>query len=134
MDINIFIAVLGGLINMILSLIIPYILKDVKQPFLNEINTIYKTYKQLIITSSLIVALTMYITLSVGPNLEDMLSSYNTSTNVSDSRVKFTNLSEFGGLSGLSGLPSSCNNDNRFNNRFYNDDGNVRIMLSELSN
>jgi len=126
MDINIFIAVLGGLINMILSLIIPYILRDVKQPFLNEINTIYKTYRQLIITSSLIVALTIYVTLSVGPNLEDMLSFYDTSTNISDSRVNFTNLSDFGGLSGL---PSSCNNDNRF----YNNDGRLRIILSESS-
>jgi phosphotransferase system glucose/maltose/N-acetylglucosamine-specific IIC component len=126
MDINIFIAVLGGLINMILSLIIPYFLKDVKQPFLNEINTIYTTYRQLIITSSLIVALTIYITLNVGPNLEDMVSSWYTNTNLSDNRVRFTNLSGLGGLTG-----SSCNDN--FNNSFYNNNDNIKLFIDQLS-
>lgn len=117
MDINIFIAILGGLINMILSLIIPFFLKDVKQPFLNEINTIYKTYKQLIITSSLIVSLTIYITLSIGPSLDDLVSSW---TNPYKNETKFINLANLSSL-------SSCNLNNNF------DDDNIQLIISDLS-
>ena len=76
MNINIFIAILGGLINMIFSLIVPYLLKNTNQPLLSQINTIYTTNKQLIITSSLIVSLTIYIALSVGPNIDEIISSW----------------------------------------------------------
>ena len=121
MDLNIFIAILGGLINLILSLIIPVLLKDVTQPFLNEVNTIYKTYRQLIITSSLIVTLTIYISLSIGPNVEDMLSSLVPSVNNQNSQLKFNNLSNLSNLS----CKSNYYNDN--------DNNNIRLIISELS-
>ena len=97
MNINIFIAILGGLINMILSLIIPYFLKNTNTPVLTQINTIYTNNKQLIITSSLIVALTIYIALSVGPNMDEMLSSWmqssnNNNNNNNNIRIRFSDL------------------------------------------
>jgi len=122
MDINIFIAILGGLINMILSLIIPFFLKDVKQQFLQEINLIYKTNRQLIITSSLIVALTIYITLSIGPNLDDMLSSLTNRWSTNNTvEPKFINLAN------LSSIPSCSLNNNNL------DENNIRLIISELS-
>jgi hypothetical protein len=122
MDINIFIAILGGLINMILSLIIPFFLKDVKQHFLQEINLIYKTNRQLIITSSLIVALTIYITLSIGPNLDDMLSSLTNRWSTNNTvEPKFINLAN------LSSIPSCSLNNNNL------DENNIRLIISELS-
>lgn len=89
---NIFIAILGGLINMILSLIIPTLLKNTNLPLLTKINTIYTTNKQLIITSSLILALTIYIALSVGPNIDDIISSWMEPQNNNKIIIRFSDL------------------------------------------
>ena len=93
-DTNIFIAILGGFINMILTLIIPCLLKKTKEPLLTNINKFYTNNKQLIITSSIIVAITIYIALSLTPSVNNMLSSI-TENNESKcvSFVRLSNLS-----------------------------------------
>jgi hypothetical protein len=120
MNINIFIAILGGLINMILSLIIPYLLKNTNTPLLTQINTIYTTNKQLIITSSLIVALTIYIALSVGPNMDEILSSWmesqnnNNNNNNNNIRIRFSDLAfgeQFNDNDNFERLGKSCSSN-----------------------
>ena len=126
MDINIIIAIFGGLINMILSLIIPTLLKDSKQSFLSNINTIYTTNKQLIITSSLIVCLTIYIALSVEPNFHDLLPSWFTLSSQPEetTNIRFINLSNLS--NNMSNNMSSCNRVNNSNEALLR-----QILLSE---
>ena len=89
MNLNIIIALLGGIINMILSIIIPYFFKkDTEQ----SINTIYKKNRQLIIISSLIVALTIFITLSIGPNFDDMIASLFKKKQIEPQIINLSNL------------------------------------------
>ena len=47
----ILIALVGALINMILSLIIPCLLKDSQQPILVNIKKVYNSHRQVIITA-----------------------------------------------------------------------------------
>jgi hypothetical protein len=74
MDSHIFIALVGGLVNMALSVTVPCLVKKTNQPFLNDVKKVFNTNRQVIITSSLIVALTIYIALKLAP---DFYNSFN---------------------------------------------------------
>jgi len=63
------IALVGALINMILSLVVPCIIKDSQVPILVNIKKVYTTHKQTIITSSVIVFITIYLALKLTPTL-----------------------------------------------------------------
>jgi len=65
----IIIAIVGAIINMILALIIPCLLKDTHQPILVNIKKVYAAHKQVIITSSVIVFITIYLALKITPEL-----------------------------------------------------------------
>ncbi len=83
----ILIAIVGAIINMILALIIPCILKDTHMPILTNIKKVYDTHKQVIITSSVIVFITIYLALKVTPQLGfsfDNEISLNPSNNMED--------------------------------------------------
>jgi len=82
MDSHIFIALVGGLVNMALSVIVPCLVKKSNQPFLNDVKKVFELNRQVIITSSLIVALTIYIALKIAP---DFYNSFNQITGFSDS-------------------------------------------------
>jgi len=68
MDSHIFIALVGGLVNMALSVTVPCLVKKTNQPFLNDVKKVFETNRQVIITSSLIVALTIYLALKLAPD------------------------------------------------------------------
>ena len=70
MDSHIFIALVGGLLNMILSVTVPCLVKKTEQPFLNDVKKVYETNRQVIVTSSLIVALTIYLALKIAPEFQ----------------------------------------------------------------
>jgi hypothetical protein len=72
---KILISIIGGLVNMILTLIIPCLLKKNKEPLLNNINKYYNNNKHIIISSSIIVSITIYIALTLTPSIDDALSS-----------------------------------------------------------
>jgi len=74
MDTHVFIALVGGLVNMALSVIVPCLVKKSNQPFLNDVKKVFKLNRQVIITSSLIVALTIYIALKIAPNFYSTIS------------------------------------------------------------
>lgn len=93
MDLNIFIAFLAAVINMILSLIVPSLLKNNNYPLLTNIKTIYETHKQLIITSSIIVGVTTYIALMSGDKINENYSWFNNDDNTEQNEISFINLS-----------------------------------------
>jgi hypothetical protein len=68
MDNHILIACTGALLNMALSVSVPYLIGKSKQPFLKNIKEVYNLHKQLIVTSSLIVALIIYLALKITPD------------------------------------------------------------------
>ena len=77
MEYELFVALVGALLNMVLSVIIPCLLKKSDQSFLNDVKKVFQTNREVIFASSLIVAITIYLALSVSPELSDMLSEDN---------------------------------------------------------
>jgi hypothetical protein len=69
------------LINLVLSLVVPCLFKDMNQPLLTQFKQVYNTNKQLILTSTIIVGITTYLALQMYPLLEDKLDSLFTSNN-----------------------------------------------------
>jgi hypothetical protein len=63
------IAIVGALINMILSLLIPCLFKNTQQPILVSIKKVYAAHKQSIIISTIIVFITIYLALKLTPEL-----------------------------------------------------------------
>jgi phosphotransferase system glucose/maltose/N-acetylglucosamine-specific IIC component len=70
MDSHIFVAVIGALINMVLSTIIPCLVNKTDMPILAQVRKVFETNRQVILTSSLIVGITIYLALKVAPELE----------------------------------------------------------------
>jgi phosphotransferase system glucose/maltose/N-acetylglucosamine-specific IIC component len=77
MEYELFVALVGALLNMVLSVIIPCLLKKSDQSFLNDVKKVFQTNREVIFASSLIVAITIYLALSVSPELNDMISEDN---------------------------------------------------------
>ena len=77
MDTDLFIALVSALVNMILSVIIPCALKKTEQPFLKDLQKVFSTNREVIIASSLIVAITVYLALKVAPEIELAFSDDN---------------------------------------------------------
>jgi hypothetical protein len=75
MDPHIFIALVGALLNMSLSVSVPCVLKKTDQPFLTQVKKVFETNRQVILTSSLIVALTIYLALKVSPDVQPLFTS-----------------------------------------------------------
>jgi len=77
MDSDLFIALVGALVNMILSVTIPCLLKKSENKFLKDVQKVFQNNREVIITSSVIVAITIYLALKVSPDLELALSDMN---------------------------------------------------------
>ena len=75
MDNDIIIAIIGGLLNLALSIIIPCMLKNNKEPMLTNVKKIFETNKNALITSSLIIMITIYIACKINNNID--LSDFN---------------------------------------------------------
>ena len=74
------IAFVGAIINMLLAVIIPCMLKNNKEPMLLNIKKIFETNKNSIITSSLIIMITTYIACKISANI-DLSELVSTETN-----------------------------------------------------
>lgn len=81
----ILIALVGAIINMIFALLIPCLLKNTQQPILVNIKKVYDTHKQVIITSSVIVFVTIYLALKITPELSVGFNSDEDLVNQDDS-------------------------------------------------
>ena len=69
MDTHIFIALVGALINAGLSVTVPCLIKTTKKPFLTQVKKVYESNREIIFTSSLIIAITIYLSLKVSGEL-----------------------------------------------------------------
>lgn len=74
MDPHIFIALVGALLNMALSVTVPCLVKKTNQPFLNDVKKVFELNRQVIITSSIIVALTIYLALKIAPEFNSSMN------------------------------------------------------------
>jgi len=103
MDTHIFIALVGGLLNTGLSLTVPCLIKKTEQPFLTQVKKVFETNRQVILTSSLIVAITIYLTLKVAseiqPGFSDLtgidFESSSTPTDFNSNPIIITSNNEF---------------------------------------
>ena len=82
MDRNLFIALTGAALNAALAVTIPCLLKmrnesknnDKDTSFLSELKNVYEVNKKLILASSLIIAITIYLALEFHPNVADAIN------------------------------------------------------------
>ena len=75
MDAHIFIALVGALLNMGLSVTVPCLIKKTDQPFLTQVKKVFESNRQVILTSSLIIAITIYLALKVAPEIQSSFCS-----------------------------------------------------------
>ena len=75
MDSHIFIALLGALVNLALSVSVPCMLQKSEQPFLVQIKKVFEVNKQEILASSFIIAVTIYLALKIAPSTYPMFSN-----------------------------------------------------------
>jgi hypothetical protein len=75
MKLYFFISVVVVLLNLLLSLIVPCILKDSDQPFVENVKKVFNNNKQLIITNSIILGVIVYTALCIAPSVDDTLTN-----------------------------------------------------------
>ena len=73
MDKHLFYALLGGTINVVLSSAVPCLIKKKDKSFFGEMRQVYEANRKSILVSSLIIVITIYIVLKVGPNFKPLL-------------------------------------------------------------
>ena len=97
MDTAIFIAIVGAFINLILSSTVPILTKDVKLSLIEEIKQVYKTHGNLILASTIIVFVTIYLSLRFTPYINTKLSEI-TGLNLISSENQVANLANLARL------------------------------------
>jgi hypothetical protein len=75
MDSSIVIALVGALINIILSVTVPCVFKKTDNSMMNDMKEVYKTNRQMIFSSSMIIGITIYLALEFTPQLREALSN-----------------------------------------------------------
>jgi len=71
MNQNLAIALLCGVVSMILSVTMPCLLKKTNLPMLENVKLVFDNNRHVIIVSSVVVALTAYLALSLYPLVSD---------------------------------------------------------------
>lgn len=76
MDSHIFIALIGALLNALLSVTVPCLVRKTESdlPFLMQVKRVFDTNRQVVMTSSLIVGITIYLALKVAPEVQPFFS------------------------------------------------------------
>jgi len=67
---EIIIPIVGAILNIILSSIVPCLLKNTKKPFLTELKNVFINNRKVIMSSSLIVAVIIYLAIKVTIQLD----------------------------------------------------------------
>jgi len=82
----IIVAILAALLNMALSLLLPCLLKNSNIPFTDNIKKVFSNNKQLILTSSVIVGILVYLALIIEPQINSFsnLAKINYDSNPND--------------------------------------------------
>ena len=69
MDEHIFIAVIAALVNLLLSVLVPCALKKSDIHFLANIKKMFNQHREMLITSSLLVGVIVYLALKAAPTV-----------------------------------------------------------------
>lgn len=75
MNSSIVIALVGALINIILSVVIPCVFKKSENDMVNDVKKVYASNRQLILSSSIIIGITIYLALEFTPQLKEAFDS-----------------------------------------------------------
>jgi hypothetical protein len=73
------VSITAGFLNMLLSITIPCLIKKVKQPFMVKVRTVFNNNKKLILTSSLLISILVFLALTITDELNDVFINNNTS-------------------------------------------------------
>jgi phosphotransferase system glucose/maltose/N-acetylglucosamine-specific IIC component len=92
MDPHIYVAIVGALINIVLSVGVGYLINKTQQPFLIQVKQVFDTNRQVILTSSLILAITIYLALKITPEIQFSLNELITSDNDSNYSDEFASI------------------------------------------
>lgn len=80
------ISVVGALLNMLLSATVPCLIKKSNLPLLDNVKLVFESNRQVIITSSVLVGILIFVSLSVAPEIESAVLRTNT---LSPSQFKY---------------------------------------------
>ena len=69
----IFIAVIAGLVNLLLSVLVPCALKQTNQSMALEVRRMFDQHREMLVTSSLLTAVIVYIALKAAPTVRSEL-------------------------------------------------------------
>jgi len=69
MDEHIFIAIIAALVNLLLSVLVPCALKKSDIPLLANIKKMFNQHREMLITSSLLVGVIVYLSLKAAPTV-----------------------------------------------------------------
>jgi hypothetical protein len=88
MNYNIIIALVGALINILLSVTIPCVFKKTNEPLMNDIKQLYKAKRELILSSSVIIGITIYLALEIAPELHNIYLNMNDNRNMDVNNIR----------------------------------------------
>ena len=69
MDEHVFIAVVAALVNLLLSVLVPCALKNQGQPMLVEVKKMFDQHREMLLTSSILVGVIVYLSLKAAPTV-----------------------------------------------------------------
>lgn len=70
---HIFIAIIAGLVNLLLSVLVPCALKQSEQPLLLEVKKLFNQHRDMLITSSVITGVIVFLALQAEPMIKNEL-------------------------------------------------------------
>ena len=73
---HIFLAVIAALVNLLLSIVVPCGLKKTNVPFLLEVKKMFGQHKEMLITSSVLVGVIVFLALQAAPVVKQELPDY----------------------------------------------------------
>ena len=85
---NIIIALVAAIINLILSLTLPYLLQNAQTPILVQIKQNYSNNKNTLLINTICVFAFVYVSLIISPTVEQRVMSKLASLNVTQNLVK----------------------------------------------
>lgn len=71
---HIFVAIVAGLINLLLSVLVPCALKKTGMPFFPEVKKMLNQHHEMLITSSVLVGVIVFLALQAVPVVKDEMS------------------------------------------------------------
>jgi hypothetical protein len=79
---HIFVAVIAALVNLLLSVLVPCALKKSDQPLLTEVKRMFGQHREMLLTSSVLVGVIVFLALQAAPVVRQELppSLYNLMT------------------------------------------------------